>query len=178
MNLCRAGVYVNVRDLKTALTGGSFAMKGRILIAGAVAVIAVLMSGDLAACGDKFLMGSRGTRYQRPKNFRAASVLILAEPSAALNRSKIESILKSEGHRSASVQSLEQLSTILAGGRFDVILASNNVAGNVERMIAAAPDRAIVVAVDAKPKDGSILNAIDKAVAQRDKNLKKLHASS
>lgn len=153
-------------------------MKRRILMVGAVAVVGVLMSGDLLACGDKFLMSTRGTRYQRPKNFRAASVLIYADPSAGLSRSKIESILKSEGHRSTAVQSFEQLSAILAGGRFDVVLAAGATAGSVERLVAGAPDGAIVVALDTKPKEGSILKAIDKAVEKRDQNLKKLHARS
>ena len=153
-------------------------MKRRMLIVGALAVVGSLMTGDLLACGDKFLMASRGTRYHRPKSFRVASVLIYAEPTAGLSRSKIESILKSEGHRSTTVQSFEQLSAIVAGGRFDVILAGNSAAGTVERLVGASPDGAIVVAVDSKPKDGSILKAIDKAVEQRDKNLKKLHTSS
>jgi hypothetical protein len=153
-------------------------MKRRILMVGAVAVAGVLMSGDLLACGDKFLMSSRGTRYHRPKNFRAASVLIYGDPSTGLSRPKLESILKSEGHRSTTVQSFEQLSAILAGGRFDVVLAAGAAAPNVERLIAGAPDGAVVVALDTKPKDGAILNAIDKAVEKRDKNLKKLQTRS
>jgi hypothetical protein len=153
-------------------------MKRGILFSGAVAVLAVMTSGDLLACGDKFMMLSRGTRYQRPKNFRAASVLIYADPSAAVGRSKIESILKSEGHRSTAVQSFEQLSAVLAGGRFDVILTAGDSAPSVERLVGSSPDGAIVVALDSKPKDGSILKAIDKAVEKRDHNLKKLQTRS
>ena len=145
---------------------------------GAVAVAGVLMSGDLLACGDKILMASRGTRYHRPKNFRAASVLIYADPAAGLNRSKLESVLKSEGHRSTAVQSFDQLSAMLAGGRFDVIVAAGTAAPEVERLLGSAPDSAIVVALDPKPKDGAILKAIDKAVEKRDQNLKKLQARS
>lgn len=153
-------------------------MKRQFLIVGAVAVVGVLMSGELLACGDKFLMSTRGTRYHRPKSFRAASVLIYADPSAGLSRSRIESMLKAEGHRSTAVQSFEQLSAILAGGRFDVVLAANTTAGTVERLVAGSPDGAIVIALESKPKDGSILNAIDRAVEKRDKNLKKLQARS
>lgn len=153
-------------------------MKRRFLMLGAVAVAGVMMSGDLLACGDKILMSSRGTRYHRPKNFRAASVLIYADPAAGMNRSKLESILKSEGHRSTAVQSFEQLSAILAGGRFDVVVAAGTIAPEVERLLGTSPDSAIVVALDAKPKDGAILKAIDKAVERRDQNLKKLQARS
>jgi len=49
------------------------------------------------ACGDKFLIAGRGTRFQRPKNARAASVLIYAGPSsglpAVLKNVKVESVL-------------------------------------------------------------------------------------
>ena len=153
-------------------------MKRRFVVLGAVAIAGVMMSGDLLACGDKILMNSRGTRYHRPKNFRAASVLIYADPTTGLSRSKIESILKSEGHRSIAVQSFDQLSAILAGGRFDVVLAAGAAAPNVERVVGGAPDGAVVVALDTKLKDGALLKAIDKAVEKRDQNLKKLQTRS
>ena len=79
-----------------------------------VAVLAVGITSDLLACGDKFLVAGRGTRYQRPKTARAASVLIYADPASAvaasLKKAKVESLLKLEGHRATKVQSLEELS--------------------------------------------------------------------
>ena len=65
---------------------------------GVLVVMLLVGVGDLLACGDKFLIGGRGTRYQRPKNARAASVLIYADPASAvastLKKSKVESLLK------------------------------------------------------------------------------------
>lgn len=153
-------------------------MRHRMLTLGAVALLAVLVTTDLSACGDKFLMASRGTRYQRPKNFRAATVLIYTQPADGLTSAKIESMLKSEGHRYTTVQSFEQLSTILAGARFDVVLTGATGSPAVQRLVSTAPDAAVVVALDSKPKEGTVLKAIDKAVQQRDKNLKRLQASS
>src|SRR5262245_61762903 len=102
------------------------------------AVMVVAMTGDLLACGEKFLMGGRGTRFQRAKSARAASVLIYADPAsplaAVLKKSKVESVLKLEGHRTTKVQSLDQLSTIVAAGRFDVILTANDASPNVQRV--------------------------------------------
>ena len=148
-------------------------MRYGIRWAALVTVVGLWMGGDLLACGDKFLVAGRGTRYQRPKNARAASVLIYANPSsglpAALRNVKVESVLKHEGHRSTTVETLDQLSTILAGGRFDVIVAASSVAADVEKLLSGSPDRAVVVALDATPKEGSLLKAIDKAVEQRDK---------
>ncbi|MEO5894923.1 MAG: hypothetical protein ABIS06_04425 [Vicinamibacterales bacterium] len=153
-------------------------MRHRMLTLGAAALLAVLVTTDLSACGDKFLMASRGTRYQRPKNFRAAAVLIYTQPADGLTSAKIESMLKSEGHRYTTVQSFEQLSTMLAGARFDVVLTGATGSPAVQRLVSTAPDAAVVVALDTKPKEGAVLKAIDKAVQQRDKNLKRLQASS
>lgn len=140
-------------------------------------VVGLSMGGDLLACGDKFLVAGRGTRYQRPKTARAASVLIYANPSsglpAALKKVKVESVLKHEGHRATTVETAEQLSAILAGGRFDVILAASGVAAEVEKLLDGSADRAVVVALDTAPKEGSLLRAIDKAVEQHDHNAKK-----
>src|ERR1700704_2814293 len=148
-------------------------MNYRIRFVVLVATVGVWMGADLLACGDKFLVAGRGTRFQRPKNARAASVLIYANPSsglpASLKNVKVESVLKHEGHRSTTVETFDQLSAILAGGRFDVVVAASGVAAEVERLLGGAPDRAVVLTLDAPPKDGSLLKAIDKAVEQHDK---------
>ena len=147
-----------------------------------IVFLAVGMTGDLFACGDKFLVGGRGTRYQRPRNARAASVLIYAEPASAvaasLKKAKVESLLKLEGHRATNVQTLDQLSSVVSSGRFDVILTANSDSANVQRMLASGPNAAIVVGVDDLVKNKSLLQAIDKAVLQHDQNLKKAAARS
>jgi DNA-binding NarL/FixJ family response regulator len=147
-----------------------------------VVILAVGTTGDLFACGDKFLVGGRGTRYQRPKHARAASVLIYADPTSAvaasLKKAKVESLLKLEGHKATKVQTLDQLSTVVSAGRFDVILTANSDSANVQRMLATGPDSAIVVGVDDLVKNKTLLQAIDKAVVQRDQNLKKTVRSS
>lgn len=152
-------------------------MRMRNILVGLVVMLTVGMTADLLACGDKFLVGGRGTRYQRPKNARAASVLIYAEPSSAvavsLKKAKVESLLKLEGHRATKVATLEQLSTVVSGGHYDVILTATSDSANVQRLVATGPDAAIVVGVDDLMKNKSLLQAIDKAILQRDQNLKK-----
>jgi hypothetical protein len=144
---------------------------------GVLVVMLSVAAVDVLTCGDKFLIAGRGTRYQRPKSARAASVLIYAHPAsaltAALKKAKVESLLKLEGHRTTKVQTLEELSTIVAGGRYDVILTPNDDSANVQRLVQASSDAAIVVGVDDLVKNRSLLQAIDKAVVQRDQNLKK-----
>jgi hypothetical protein len=146
-----------------------------------VVVLAVLIPGDLLACGDKFLVAGRGTRYQRPKTVRAASVLIYADPAsevaASLKKAKVESLLKLEGHRATKVQSFAELSAIVSSGRYDVILTANSDSANVQRLVQASPDAATVLGVDDLVKNRSLLQAIDTAVSQRDQNLKKTRSS-
>ncbi|HEU4890419.1 MAG TPA: hypothetical protein VFT47_02645 [Vicinamibacterales bacterium] len=146
-----------------------------------ILVLAVGLPGDLLACGDKFLVAGRGTRYQRPKTARAASVLIYADPgsavAASLKKAKVESLLKLEGHRATRVQTLQELSAVVSNGRYDVILTANSDSANVQRMVQGSPDAATVLAVDELVKNRSLLQAIDSAVSQRDQHLKKTRTS-
>lgn len=157
-------------------------MKSRL---GMVLIVAAMASGswvDLLACGEKFLCVGRGTRYQRPPTARAATVLIYAEPSsgltAVLKNMHAEAVLKQEGHRATFVETPEQLAAILAGGRFDVVLAPAGVAGSVEKLLGASPDHAVLVPIETRPKARSLLEAIDKAVEQRDRNIRKTPSRS
>jgi hypothetical protein len=155
-------------------------MTNRLRFGAVIVVLGLGMTGDLFACGDKFLVGGRGTRYQRPKNARAASVLIYAEPASGvqntLKKNKVESLLKLEGHRSTTVQTFEQLSTIVSSGRYDVILTANSATADVQKLLGAVPEAAIVLPVEDLATSKTILQAIDKAVVQRDQNLKKAQA--
>src|SRR5439155_18890585 len=132
-------------------------MKHRLGFVMVAAAVGIWLAPDLLACGEKFLVAGRGTRYQRPKNARAASVLIYANPSSglptALKNVKIESVLKHEGHRSTTVETFDQLSAIVAGGRFDVIVAASSVAASIEKLLGGRPDAAVVVTFDVPPKE-------------------------
>src|SRR5213593_48446 len=157
-------------------------MKTRIRFITLVVAVGLWTGGDLLACGEKFLVAGRGTRYQRPKNARAASVLIYANPAsglpAALKNVKVESVLKREGHRATSVATFEQLAAILAGGRFDVVLVASSVSADVQKLVVSSPDSAVVLTVDSAAKERSLLEAIDKAVERHDQNAKKTQARS
>jgi hypothetical protein len=171
-------------------------MKRRIGFVVLAAALGLWIAPDLLACGDKFLVAGRGTRYQRPKNFRAASVLIYANPStglqSALRKLPVESVLKREGHRATIVASPEQLSAILASGRFDVVVADSLDAAAVEGLLAKGSDAPTLVAVcpkeekaaaekcglKAPPKERTLLEAIDRAVERHDRNARKGLTSS
>ena len=140
-------------------------------------VVGLLSSGELLACGDKFLSSGRGTRYQRPKDARAASVLIFATPApgsaSPLQPERVESVLKYGGHRLTTVATIDQLTAILQAGRFDVVLTANEATAVVQRLLGSSPEAAVLVSLDPSSKGRSLLKAVDKAVEQRDRNLKK-----
>ena len=168
-------------------------MKRRIGLVAVLAAVGLWTSMDLLACGDKFLVAGRGTRYQRPKNFRAASILIYANPStgleSALAKLPVDSVLKREGHRATRVATDEELSAALANERFDVVLAASGDAAKVDRLLAGRAGAPVVLsfcikeqpvvegavcALKAPPKEYRLLEAIDKAVARVDNSRKAL----
>ena len=132
---------------------------------------------DLLACGDKFLVGPRGTRFQRPKGAPVGSVLIYAEPksamAAAIKKDDTEKVLKLAGHHVKTVKTLQNLSTLVSNGHYDVILTSNADLASVQRLIQGSSDAAKPLSIDDLLKSRTILEEIDKEVVQRDQNRKK-----
>jgi hypothetical protein len=169
-------------------------MKRRIGLVVLMAAAGLWTGADLLACGEKFLVAGRGTRYHRPKTFRAASILMYANPStgleAALQKLPVESVLKREGHQFTMVSTPEQLSAILASSRFDVVLASAGDAKIVAQLFGGRPDVPVLLsfcmkgqekpvaegtacALKAPPRERRLLEAIDNAVKQHDQSARK-----
>lgn len=167
-------------------------MSSRLRVLALIGAVALGAAADLLACGDKFLVAGRGTRYQRPKDARAANVLIYADPASGLPETlknvSVEKLLKREGHQATRVETLDQLAAILATGRFDVLLAANTAVAAVEKLMSGAADAPVVVAFCVKPgttespavaeapcsvkapaKERTFLEAIDKAVLKHDR---------
>jgi hypothetical protein len=171
-------------------------MSARFRVLAVVAGLALCSGSELLACGDKFLVTGRGTRYQRPKNARSANVLIYADPASGLPETvkgvPVASLLKREGHQATTVSTLDQLAALLVGGRFDVVLVANTVVSAVQKLL-PGQDAPVMVSMCVKPakgasaptgscavkapaKEGSLLEAIDRAVAQHDRNARKAEA--
>ncbi len=101
-------------------------MKIRI-IAAAILVLAGFAAGtDLQACGDKFLVVSRGTRFQRAGVRTSATILVYANPASSLPKMlenlPIEATLRKAGYLPTSVTTPEALDKALAGGHWDLVL--------------------------------------------------------
>ena len=55
----------------------------KTLLALGILVIYGVTSGELLACGDKFLVASRGTRYQRAGQARQGASILVYLPSTS-----------------------------------------------------------------------------------------------
>jgi hypothetical protein len=98
----------------------------KTLLALGVLVIYSITSGELLACGDKFLVASRGTRYQRPGQAReTASILIYLPPSSALPKAFArvsEDVTRKAGYRLVNVSNTSELDQALKQGGWDLLL--------------------------------------------------------
>ena len=82
---------------------------------------------ELLACGEKFLVPSRGTRFSRAPLPRGdASILVYASDASGLARLiarlPVAATLQKAGYRPTVVTTGQQLSTALATGRWDLIV--------------------------------------------------------
>lgn len=83
---------------------------------------------DLLACGDKFLVPSRGTRFARaPVAREKVSILVYARPGSALadelGETSIAAILIKAGYRATVAVDAEQLQSALGKGSWNLVLA-------------------------------------------------------
>jgi hypothetical protein len=99
----------------------------RLILAGALIAAGLVTSADLSACGDKFLIVSRGTRFQRASVARiSASILVYANPSTnmtkALANVPVESVLRKAGYKPTVVTSNNEFESALNRGGWDLVV--------------------------------------------------------
>lgn len=99
-------------------------MKYRLLV-----VVSLLLAGlgaenALLACGDKFLVVSRGTRFSRAAAARPpAAILVYANPTLtkALDKSAVETLRKA-GYKPTAVSASDELDKALQQGVWDLVV--------------------------------------------------------
>jgi DNA-binding NtrC family response regulator len=90
-------------------------------------LVCVGTPGPLLACGDKFLVVGRGTRFQRATAPRQpAAILVFADPMSKLEMTlgniPIESTLRKAGYQPTSVATADELNKALRQGKWDLVL--------------------------------------------------------
>ena len=92
----------------------------------ALAVLAAAVPGDGLACGDKFLVPSRGTRFRSRVDRASARVVLYARPGSPLEETlrarSVEAGLRAAGYRPARVTSPDALESAFRGGGWDVVV--------------------------------------------------------
>lgn len=102
-------------------------MKKSLLLVGALVVTGSTLGGDLLACGEKFLMPSRGTRHQQAAALRKpASILVYVNPASALPRAlekvPVDETLRKAGYTPAAVTGPQEFEQALRQGGWDLVL--------------------------------------------------------
>ena len=103
-------------------------MKMKLFVIGFLILSGAVTTTDLFACGAKFLMANRGTRFGKVATARhPAAVLVYANPSSvlpeALGKVKVEEVLGRAGYRPTTVSSPEELEKALQQGGWDLVVA-------------------------------------------------------
>ncbi len=123
-----------------------------------------LLGSDAFACGDKFLVAARGTRFQRgPEPGRGYAVVVFAPQSSPLadrtRRERAEKALAQAGYLPLAVASGDELAASLKG-RKAIVVAAPGDAGALESRLAPAS----LVVVDGRVSTDRLLDAVDAAV--------------
>ncbi len=162
----------------------------KTLLVGAVALLLGLgCVEELPACGDKFLVVSRGTRFQRaPLARKPASILIysglLGQPQG--RGAGIEEVLRKNGYRPTTVATAAEFDRALSQGGWDLVVVGIADASAARRRL---PQRSSLMPVVANPseeewkrsrqeypvvlkapaKGPAVLDAVDQALAAQRK---------
>jgi hypothetical protein len=170
-------------------------MKKTLLVVGCIVLTEA--GTDLLSCGDKFLVASRGTRFQRAAADRhPAKILVYANPASALpkalEKAMVEETLRKAGYQPTSVSDPNELEQALRRGGWDLVLADLADGTALRGRIQGSSSAPMVLPVVYNPSGAAIaqakkdyqrvlkgpiksqafLDAIDDALALRDKLLR------
>lgn len=165
-------------------------MLTRAAIVSLLALVAAAPS-DMLACGDKFLVPSRGIRFQGPPLDReSATILLYASADSALGAAlktlSVEEALRKAGYRPTTVASASDFDATLRMARWDVLVIDlADGPGIARRLPSNAAPIVLPVAYDtsgtnvdavkkqypqvlkAPKKNKAFLDAVDKVIAAR-----------
>jgi hypothetical protein len=168
-------------------------MKTRLLLVGILVLSGAGAGGDLVACGEKFLVVSRGTRFQRAAvNRQPAKILVFANPASTLPRAlekvSVDETLRKAGYQPTSVAAQSELDQALRQGGWDLVVADLADSGALRgRLQGSAAPMVLPVVLNATGteiaqakkdyqrvvkgpiKTQAFLQAVDEALALREK---------
>ena len=167
-------------------------MKRRLCAACLTLLIGFTSANVTLACGDKFLISSRGTRYQKaPVKREPHAILIWTNPGSesakALTDVPVDETLRKVGYRPTTVATPAEFDSALSRGGWDLVIVGIADAQAVSKRLENNPPILLPVAVNLTDsqmkqakvqyevvlkgpvKSASFLNAVDEALAHRSK---------
>lgn len=168
-------------------------MNRRLYAAGLLLLIGISSGNILLACGDKFLVSMRGTRFQRAAVAREpAAILIYTNPASELPKVlaslPVEATLAKAGYRPTTVATSDEFEKALSRGGWDLVLVGMADAQGVSQRLRGEGVPVVLpvafnptaselketrkqypVVLKAPAKTMSFLLAIDEALAHRPK---------
>jgi len=104
-------------------------MRWKVLCA--AAFVCALAGSDVLACGNKFLVTSRGTRFGKvPIARQEAKILVYAPPNSALTNAlgkiPVSTLLTEVGYKPTTVSAPEELDSALRLGGWNLVLADTS----------------------------------------------------
>jgi hypothetical protein len=98
----------------------------QLVVTGLLIGACTAVQADLQACGDKFLIVTRGTRFQRAVPRASASILVFANPASnlpkALANVSVEATLRKAGYKPTTVTTVGELEAALGRGGWDLVV--------------------------------------------------------
>jgi hypothetical protein len=117
-------------------------------------------SGELSACGDKFMLVGRGILFQHAYAAIYTGAILIVQPpkavkSAAVRDSRLVTALKMAGHKVDIVQQPANLADVLRRSTYDIVLAERADASSIPDVAIEGRQKATIVAVleDPAPAD-------------------------
>jgi hypothetical protein len=169
-------------------------MRKKLFSVGVILLTAVCSVTLALACGDKFLVSSRGTRYQRaPIPRDPAVILIYANPASEITKAlagvPVDATLRKAGYRPTMVESSADLDRALSHGGWDLVVAGlgdaqalnqrSKTLGVLPVILNATSAelketrKVFPVILRAPAKSQTLLDAVDDALASRAKSRQK-----
>jgi hypothetical protein len=126
-------------------------MKRTFVAVGFVTAAALAFGPDIDACGDKSLSAG-GIRMQRAIAARYPASVLAYVPAAsrlpaATRELKLQETLRQVGHKYHEVASLTELRASVQTGQFNIVVADLADVADLQRDLASAPSRVVLVPV-------------------------------
>ena len=147
-------------------------MKTKVLVA--AGLLCVMTIADVIACGNKFLVPSRGTRFGRaPIARQDAKILVYAPPgsatAAAIGDLDIAMLLAEVGYRPTTVAGRDELDAALGEGDWNLVLADafplpdTLTAGDAPAILPVLHEPTRTQIAEARKTYGQVINALTKS---------------